>query len=504
MSESSSVPSNYYNPSSLNIAMWGKLITEGKWKPREFDKIIIEFLYYALQGRVSKIMISIPPRHGKSTLISKIFCSYFLANFPNEQVILSSYSQGLASEFGGEVKDILNFYSDQTLLKVGLATDSKAKNKFHMESPFQGQMLSVGAAGSILGFGAGLFIIDDPIKNVAEAESMVLQDKLNSWFQATAKTRLQKRSNGLPPIMLVIAQRLHVNDLQGIIKKTEPYIPAKEALQELRDGKSYNENVWIDLTLPAICENPEDDILGREEGEVLWEEQQNYETLMAARRSMGSYLFGAVYQGNPTLRQGNIFKREWFYDEGEVVPNCIIEKSELPEDIPMMRYWDFAANSKTKTRRGLPRGDETSGVLTAFDGTTLYIIDLVNGNFTPKQVNETFIRTALKDGKPTRVFIEEEPGSGSRILINMYRSNPKLKGWSIRPDKVKGPKNIRSFTLENLAESGNIRFVRHDWNTKMIEQLISFTGDDGERDDIVDSLTGSARMWVHKKTKIII
>ncbi len=504
MTESKGIPVNYYNPASLNIAMWGKLITDGKWKPRNFDKIIIEFLYYALQGRVSKIMISVPPRHGKSTLISKIFCSYFLANFPNEQVILSSYSQGLASEFGGEVKNILNFYSDQTLLKVGLSADSKAKNKFHMDQPFQGQMLSVGAHGSILGFGAGLFIIDDPIKNVAEAESEVLQEKLNSWFQATAKTRLQKRSNGLPPIMLVIAQRLNVNDLQGIIKKNEPYISAKEALKLLEEGKSLNENLWVDLTLPAICENPEEDILGRKEGEVLWEEQQNYETLMATRRSMGSYLFGAVYQGNPSLRQGNIFKREWFYDEGEVQPNCIIERDELPEELPLQRYWDFAANSKTRKRKGIPRGDETSGVLTGYDGHTLYVIDLINGNFTPKQVNEQFIRTALKDGKHTRVYIEEEPGSGSRILINMYRNNSQLKGWNIRPDKVKGPKNIRSFTLENMAEGGNVLFVKNSWNTKMIEQLISFTGDDGERDDIVDSLTGSARMWVRKKTKIIM
>ena len=502
MSQTKEIPINYYNPASLNIAMWGKLITENKWKPRDFDKIIIEFLYYALQGKVSKIMISIPPRHGKSTLISKIFCSYFLANFPNEQVILSSYSQGLASEFGGEVKDILNYYSDQTLLKVGLSTDSKAKNKFHMNQPFQGQMLSVGAHGSILGFGASLFIIDDPIKNIAEAESLVLQEKLNSWFHTTAKTRLQKRSNGLPPIMLVIAQRLHVNDLQGIIKKKEPYIDASEALEILHDGKAINQNVWVDLTLPAICEDPENDLLGRAEGEVLWEEQQNYETLMSARKSMGSYLFNAVYQGNPSVRQGNIFKRDWFYDEGEVTPNCIIEKDEVPEDIPKMRYWDFAANSKTK--KGTINGDETSGVLTAYDGTTLYVLDLVNGNFTPKQVNETFTRTALKDGKHTKVYIEEEPGSGSRILINMYRNSPQLKGWNIRPDKVKGPKNIRSFTLENMAESRNIKFVRNSWNSKVIEQLISFTGNDGERDDITDSLTGSARMWVHKKTRIIM
>lgn len=502
MPESKEIPINYYNPASLNIAMWGKLITEGKWKPRDFDKIIIEFLYYALQGKVSRIMISIPPRHGKSTLISKIFCSYFLANFPNEQVILSSYSQGLASEFGGEVKDILNYYSDQTLLKVGLSTDSKAKNKFHMKQPFQGQMLSVGAAGSILGFGAGLFIIDDPIKNMAEAQSITLQEKLRSWFETTAKTRLQKRSNGLPPIMLVIAQRLHINDLQGQIKKNETVINARDALDLLKSGKTINSNVWVDITLSAICEDPENDLLCRKEGEVLWEEQQNYDTLMAAKKSMGSYLFNAVYQGNPTLRQGHIFRREWFYDEGEVTPNCIIDKSELPEDIPYMRYWDFAANGKVKN--GIVIGDETSGVLTAYDGFTLYIVDLINGNFTPKQTNETFIRTALKDGKQTKIYIEEEPGSGSRILINSYKNNPQLKGWNIRPDKVKLAKNIRSFTLENMAESRRIKFVKAPWNNKVIEQLISFTGEDGNRDDIVDSITGSARMWTHKKTKIIL
>ena len=501
MEKSKDLPSNLYNPSSLNIAMWGKLITEGKWKPRNFDKLIIEFLYYALQGRVSKIMISIPPRHGKSTLISKIFCSYFLANFPNEQVILSSYSQGLASEFGGEVKDILNYYSDQTLLKVGLASDSKAKNKFHMEEPFDGQMLSVGAAGSILGFGAGLFIIDDPIKNVAEAESALLQEKLHNWFEATAKTRLQKRSNGLPPIMLVIAQRLHVNDLQGIIKKNEPVLDGKEALKILREGKVINENVWVDITLPAICEDPTKDLLGRKAGEVLWEEQRSYETLMETKKSMGTYLFNAVYQGNPHIRQGGIFKREWFYDEGEIRPNCIITKDELPPDLPHMRYWDLAANKKTK---GNIEGDETSGVLTGYDGQTLYVIDLINGNMTPKMVNDTFMRTAFKDGKQTRVYIEEEPGSGSRVLINMYRTHPKLKGWSIRGDKVRRAKSLRSFDLENLAESGNIRFVEHDWNGKMIEQLIGFTGIDGQKDDIVDSLTGSARMWLHGKTKIII
>ena len=110
----------------------------------------------------------------------------------------------------------------------------------------------------------------------------------------------------------------------------------------------------------------------------------------------------------------------------------------------------------------------------------------------------------MKDGRHVRIRIEEEPGSGSRILINSFANHPRLKLWNIRGDKVRGAKNIRSFALENLAESRCVKFVRAPWNNKMIEQLISFTGVEGERDDIVDSLTGSARQWTHKRTKIIM
>ncbi|RAP49295.1 MAG: terminase large subunit [Methanosphaera sp. rholeuAM270] len=491
--------SNQYNPCTVNIALWGKLITNNEWKPRHFDKIIIEFLYYALQGRVSKIMLSIPPRHGKSTLISKIFCSYFLANFPNEKVILSSYSQGLAAEFGGEVKNIINFHHEQTILKAGLSQDSKAKHKFHMEAPYTGQMLSVGSTGSILGFGAGLFIIDDPIRNLAEAESFTLQEKLKGWYHGTAKTRLEKRSNGLPPIMIVIAQRLHVNDLQGIIKRTEDVITAKEALELLRNGETLPEHLWVDINFPAICEDAENDLLGRKEGEILWPEQMSKETLVNYRKSMGNYMFSSIYQGNPVSRDGTLFKREWFYDYEDNHPLCLIDKKDVPEGLPTMRYWDFAANGDTEKNL---TGDETSGVLTAFDGTNLYVLDVVNGHFTSRGVGEIFYKTALKDGKNTKIYVEEEPGSGGRILISSFQS--KLKGYSIKGDKVKTAKNIRSYQLEIMAESQNIKFVKASWTTKMIEQLINFTGKDGERDDIVDSLTGSARMWTKRKTKIII
>ena len=475
------------------IGEWSILINNGYWKPRNFDILIIELLGYALQGKVSKILLGVPSRHGKSTLISKNFASYFLAHFPNDKVILTAYSQGLASEFGGQVKDVLNHYGHLSPYNVSLSTDSKAKNKFKLNHPYKGQMLATGSGGSILGFGAGLFIIDDPIKNIADAESQVKQQRLADWFGGTAKTRLERRANGLPPIMLVIAQRLHLKDLHGIIRETEPIIDAKTGLNLLRNGETIDPNVWIDLNIPAICDS-QDDILGRQPGEVLWAEQRDHDWLLAERKAMGSYLFNAIYQGQPVEREGNIFKRAWFMDENTNTIYNQITLQQVPEDIPMLRYWDFASSGK--------KGDGTSGLLTGFDGENLYFIDLVAGKFSSNETLKQFKKTAKKDGKHVMIKIEQEPGAGSKLLIQRFRNEKTLKRYRIRADKVNLAKNVRSFDLEALAEDGKCYFVEAPWNIKLIDQLVSFTGKDGNEDDIVDTATGSARHWLRPKRKI--
>lgn len=477
----------------LGLGRWSIYINNGYWQPRDFDVLIIELLQYALQGRVSKILLGVPSRHGKSTLISKNFASYFLAHFPNDKVILTAYSQGLASEFGGQVKDVLNYYGNLSPYKVSLSTDSKAKNKFKLNHPYHGQMLAVGAGGSILGFGAGLFIVDDPIKNVADAESKVKQQRLADWFGGTAKTRLERRSNGLPPIMLVIAQRLHLKDLHGIIRETEPTIDAREGLAILRNGGTIDPNTWIDLNIPAICDSP-DDLLGREIGEALWPQQRSTEWLMAEKKAMGSYLFNAIYQGQPVERDGNIFKREWFMDDRTHQIYNQITKDELPSDLPMMRYWDFAASGKD--------GDQTSGLLTGYDGENLYFIDLVHGNWSSNEVLKRFKKTAHRDGRSVLIKIEQEPGSGSKLLISRFRNEKDLRKYHIRADKVNLKKNVRSFDLEAIAEDHRCYFVKAPWNIDLIDQLVSFTGKEGASDDMVDTATGSARHWLRPKRKI--
>ena len=486
-----STPTQYSGP--LSLGEWSIFVNNGLWAPRDFDLVIIELLEKALQGKVSRILLSVPSRHGKSTLISRNLASYFLAHYPNDKVILSAYSQGLASEFGGQVKDIINHYGYLSKYNVKLSTDSRAKNKFNLDG-YRGQMLAVGAAGSIMGFGAGLFIVDDPIKNVADAESEVKQQKLQDWFQGVVKSRLERRTNKKPPIIIVIAQRLHLNDLHGIIKSTEPTIDAITAYEVLRNGGTIPQDTWVDLNIPAICVEPEKDILGRKLNEVLWEEQRDYEWLTAEKKAMGSYLFNAIYQGMPVERDGNIFKRSWFMDETTNTIYNQLTREEIPSDLPKLRYWDFGASGK--------EGDATAGMLTGWDGESLYMLNLVTGNLTANQVLRTFERTAKRDGKPVKIRVEQEPGAASKLLINKFRHNRKFKGYNIRGDKVKYKKNVRSFDLEALAEAGCIYWLKGDWNIKVIDHLVAFTGQEGKKDDIADACTGSARFWRKPRSKV--
>jgi predicted phage terminase large subunit-like protein len=227
---------------------------------------------------------------------------------------------------------------------------------------------------------------------------------------------------------------------------------------------------------------------------VLWEEQRSYDWLMAEKQSMGSYLFNAIYQGQPIERDGNIFKRSWFMDETTNRIYNLIDRKDLPTDLPMMRYWDFAASGK--------EGDGTSGLLTGYDGENLYFIDLIAGKFSSSETLKVFKRTAKRDGKSVLIKIEQEPGAGSKLLINQFRRNPEFKQYNIRGDKVKLKKNVRSFNLEALAEAGRIYWLRGDWNLDIINHLVSFTGEDGKPDDITDSLTGSCNIWKKPKRKV--
>ena len=209
-----------------------------------------------------------PPRHGKSELASKWTPIWFLANWPNKRVILSSYEATFAASWGRKVR---NTMQENPGIGVQLSEDSKAVGVW--ETTQGGGMLAVGAGGAITGHGADLLVIDDPVKNAEEAASPVIRQKIWEWWQTTPRTRMEPGGS-----IIVDMARWDVDDLVGHLK-------------------AQRDEPWVIVELPAVAEA--NDAIGRSPGEALWPERYDLSALAAIRRDVGEDAWASLYQQRP-------------------------------------------------------------------------------------------------------------------------------------------------------------------------------------------------------------
>jgi len=482
-----------------NPAFFAMKASENTWKPFRHLILIIELLLYVVQGRLSRLMIFCPPRHGKSELISYYFLAWYLGYFPDKKVILTTHTAAFSRKWGRRVRNLLKKYG-LTLFEqeIKLSEDSQAASNWNIKG-HQGGLFTSGTGGAILGEGANLFLIDDPTKGFKKANSKTHQQELNDWWYTEAKTRLDADlEKGIKPGVVAIFQRLNKWDLAGQIlykkegdhvQPNEPQMSLTDALQILREGGTIPYGTWVICNLPAIAED--NDPLGREVGEALWPEKMPAKELYDIKRDMGSFRFNAVYQGNPMEPEGGVFLRKWF--RNSKVPDKKMD--EMIKELPSLRYWDLGASGE--------EGDNTAANLSYYDGEFLYFRKQLNKGLTPLQVNNYFVDVTLRDGKETTVRIEQEPGASSKVLINKFSHHPKLKGHRIRSDKVRnaGDKLTRSFDLQSLAEDGKVLIAESIFD-EVVNELVEFTGEDGGTDNIVDTCTGAARYWLRPKRKV--
>ena len=482
-----------------NPAFFAMKASENTWKPFKHLNFIIELLLYVVQGRLSRLMIFCPPRHGKSELISYYFLAWYLGNFPDKKVILTTHTAAFSRKWGRRVRNLLKKYGLSLFEQdIQLSEDSQAASNWNIKGHVGGLFTS-GTGGAILGEGANLFLIDDPTKGFKKANSKTHQQELNDWWYTEAKTRLDADlEKGIKPGVIAIFQRLNKWDLAGQIlyKKdgnrvvpNEPQMDIHQALTILRKGGTIPYGTWVICNLPALAE--ENDLLGREYGEALWPEKMPSKELEDIKRDMGSFRFNAVYQGNPMEPEGGIFKRAWF--RNSKVPDKKMD--EMIQDLPSLRYWDLGASGE--------EGDNTAANLSYYDGEYIYFRKQLNKGLTPLQVDRYFVDTTLRDGKETTVRIEQEPGASPKVLINKFQRHPKLKGHRIRSDKVRnaGDKLTRSFDLQSMAEDGKVLIAESIFD-EVVNELVEFTGEDGGTDNIVDTCTGAARYWLKPKRKV--
>ncbi len=271
--------------------------------------VLAGVLQRVADGELKRVMVFMPPRHGKSELASRLFPAYLLYRFPDKWVGLCSY--------GAELAYTLARAAHENYRRSGGAFKDSASAVKHAETPAGGGMWAAGVGGPITGKGWRFGIIDDPLKNAEEALSPTIREKQKDWYVSTFITREMPDLDAGDPegALLVILTRWSDEDLAG----WQLAIEAAEAADP--DGDPEDLERWHVVNFPAIAEGPDErpsfppsctvEPDWREPGEALCPEIRPLKKLKKLARRIGSFFFSALYQQRPRPREGLAFKAEW-------------------------------------------------------------------------------------------------------------------------------------------------------------------------------------------------
>jgi len=270
-----------------NLAFFLEYDGQGAWLPAIHLELLCSKLEAVERGEIPRLIITMPPRHGKSEVASKKLPAWFLGRNPSKEIIIASYGADLAYDFSRIARNTFKERGPE-LWEHNVAKDSGAVNRWGVEA-HRGGLTAAGVGGPITGRGADVAIIDDPFKNDEEANSATHRKKVWNWYVSTLRTRLAPGG-----AIVLIQTRWHEDDLAGRL------------IKEMKNGGER----WEVLNLPAFAE--ENDPLGREPGEPLWPERYSKKTLEHTKKALGLYWWSALYQQNPKPLEGKHFKREFF------------------------------------------------------------------------------------------------------------------------------------------------------------------------------------------------
>lgn len=272
------------------------------WYQRARHLEYIAPFYEAIQdGVIDRLMVLMPPRHGK-TETGLRHCARYLGANPNDQLIVASYNARIAGQFGAKVRNIVASPEYQLLCDrewgTTLAPDSKARDLWHTRQG--GVFLATGIGGGATGFGANGLLIDDFLKGRAEADSEVIREDIEHWYSGEAYSRLMPRDDGRPPWVIMEYTTWHEMDL------------GQREIDAMVNGTG---DSWWVVRLPAIAESG--DLLERKVGEALWPERYPLDRLRRIQDVLNRINprdFVSLYQARPTAMEGTFYRRDHFPD----------------------------------------------------------------------------------------------------------------------------------------------------------------------------------------------
>jgi predicted phage terminase large subunit-like protein len=406
-----------------------------------------------LSREITRLILSVPPRHGKTETTSICFPAYALGRNPNELILATSYTADLATKNNKKVQRLMassrysSVFPETKLPPLYGKRDGYTRNTDFFEvMGGSGAYRSAGVGGSITGMGFTIGIIDDPIKGRAEAESDRIRDGIWEWYTNDFKTRAQRGA-----VEIVIMTRWHEDDLAG------------------RLLNSAGGGAWHYLKLPAIAEG--DLVPGdpRAEGEPIWPWFMGLDKLEAQRAEMGDYAFGALYQQSPSPRGGGLFK----------VDRMQFEPMTMPPP-KMVRYYDLAVTTHS-------RSDYTASVALGMDNGRVVVWDAWRARRPLPELLTEIVRQAQIDGRGVPIVLEAE--KAGQVAADYLLRMPELSGYAVRLDTPRGDKYSRAMPVASRLEAGLVVLRQAPWNRDFVEELRGFPN--AQHDDQVDALSGA-------------
>ena len=410
-----------------------------------------------IAGRTKRLIITVPPRSGKSLIASIAMPAFILGNDPTRRVICASYSGELAAKFGRDSRMVMMHPSYRQIFPGAVMTGKNTETEIEMMGGGVRYATSVG--GTLTGRGGNFIIIDDPQKP-DEAMSQVARDRVYDWFTGTLGSRLDnKADDGI----VVVMQRLHVDDLVGRLLEV---------------------GGWHHVSLPAIAEIEQtvaiapNRFVTRKVGDVLDPVREPREVLDRYKRENGSASFEAQYLQAPVAPDGGMVRWSWF---------------NLYREPPTRYMTDMVVISWDCAMKAEEINDYSVGTVWLVRGKDYYLIDLVRARLTYPDLKRAVI-DLCKRYKPKAVLIEDK-GSGISLIQELRREGS-LMPIRINPtaDKV-----TRLSTQSAKIEAGQVHVPeRASWLGDFQAEVKMFPN--GKHDDQVDSMSQFLN-WIDKRQR---
>ncbi|MHA1559285.1 MAG: phage terminase large subunit [Alphaproteobacteria bacterium] len=423
---------------------------------------IAHHLRQAYDRKITRLIITMPPRNLKSISASVAFVAWALGQNPNLKYICASYSNELSAKHARDTRAVMSS-ADYKRLFPRSRLNPKKSAELEFETLVGGGRYSTSLGGTLTGRGGNFLIVDDPMKP-QDAQSDVQRKAVKEWYDQTLYTRLDDKQ---ADVIIVIMQRLHEDDLVGHLLEKDPS--------------------WVHLDLPAIAIEDQEIPIGaneihhRKAGDVLHAEREPLAVLERTKVMIGSLTFSAQYQQRPVPLEGNLIKRAWFQTYGDL--------PERKTGVRVVQSWDTATSTSEQNDYSVC----TTWLVSKRD---YYLIDVLRIRLEFPALRKRIIAHAQKH-RANAVLIEDA-GPGKPMLQDL-RTNP-VPGMPLPIGiKPEGDKVVRMEAQSTQIEVGQVHLPADaSWLDEFIRELLAFPK--SRHDHQVDSVSQFLK-WISRRPR---